>query len=104
MIGVGNLLGVFLILRRHQAAPVYFSLYLPFIVLLYLLDPDPVATANARLASIGAEPDFTANHLAVILTLNVVLVAGCVAYWSRSKRVKAVFGTTGLALLRRSQS
>lgn len=96
--GAGNLLGFFLILRRHPITPSYFSLYLPLLLALNLLNPDLVGTANGRLAAMGSTDVFAPAQIWGVLAVNVVLVAAAVGYWMRSKRVLAVFGTRGLDL------
>jgi len=101
---VGNFTGLALILRRSPTAPAYFTLYLPLLVVLFFLDPDPVATINARLTSLGSPGPVTAVQLGVLIVVNLVLVVLSVAYWSKSMRVEAVFGSRGLSLLRRTHA
>lgn len=97
----GNLAGVFLVLTRNRMAPAFFTIYLPLLMCLLLLDPDPIATANARLAALGSSEEMTPGRMWFVGVMNFALVVLMVAYWVRAKRVQAVFGTRGLALLRR---
>jgi hypothetical protein len=98
VIAVGNLLGVFLILSRNRIAPAFFTLYPLLLVLLYLLDPDPIATVNARLAALDSTGGLAPIQLRVLEVVNLALVALIVGYWAKSKRVQAVFGSRGLGL------
>jgi hypothetical protein len=98
--GVGNLLGIVLILWRSRWAPSFFMLYLPLLVALNLLYPDLLGTANARLAAMGASDGIAPVTLWSLVGLNVALVVVMMVYWARSRRVLAVFGTRGLDALR----
>jgi hypothetical protein len=95
----GNLSGIVLILSRNRLAPAFFTLYPPLLLLLNLLHPDLLATANARLAALGSTDEFGPTQLGLVLAVNVALVVLMVGYWARSERVQAVFGTKGLQRL-----
>lgn len=97
---IGNLSGVCLILRRSRFAPAFFTLYPAVLLLLNFLVPDILAAANKRLAALGASPDLRPGDLVAVLVAGTVLVVTVGLYWSRSKRVEAVFGTRGLGVLR----
>lgn len=99
--GIGNLAGIFLILTRSRIAPAFFTLYPPLLLVLTLSAGDLTGTIEARLAAQGISAELsTPVLLGVLLILNVVLAGLSVGYWSRSRRVQAVFGTRGLRLLR----
>ena len=97
---IGNLSGVFLILGRSRFAPAFLTVYPSVLLLLNLLLPDLVGAANERLAALGASPDLRFGDLVVVVVAGTILVVSVGLYWSRSKRVEAVFGTRGLGLLR----
>jgi hypothetical protein len=97
---VGNLSGIYLILSRNRVAPAFFTLYPPLLVVLTLLEPNLLATANARLAAVGSTDQLSSIQLTALMGVNVVIVALMVGYFVRSERVHAVFGTRGLHLLR----
>ncbi len=96
----GNLSGILLVLSRNRIAPAFFTLYLPALLVLNLSDPDLLGTFNARLAAVGASGELAAAQLWALLAVNIVIVALMEGYWMRSERVRAVFGTRGLGLLR----
>jgi hypothetical protein len=98
----GNLLGIFLILSRSRFAPLFFTLYLPLLFVMNLLIPDLVGTVNARLAVMGSAIEVGASFVWGLLAFNLVVIGLAVGYWTRSERVKAVFGSRGLQLLRGS--
>lgn len=97
---IGNLGGVCLILGRSRFAPAFFTVYPSVLLLLNLLLPDLLAAANKRLAALGASPDLRPDDLVAVVVAGTILVVTVGLYWSRSRRVEAVFGTRGLGLLR----
>jgi hypothetical protein len=101
VIAVGNLSGIFPVLWRSRIAPVFFTVYPVFLLVLTLLDSDLLGTANSRLAAVGATSGVGAVSLAILLAVNVAIVTLMVGYWVKSERVLAVFGTRGLGLLRK---
>ena len=97
---IGNLSGVCLILGRSRFAPAFLTAYPSLLLLLNLLLPDLLTAANKRLAALGASPDLRPVDLMAVIVAGTVLVATVGLYWSRSKRVEAVFGTRGLGVFR----
>ena len=97
--GAGNLTGFLLIVQRRRITPAFFSLYLPLLLALNLLNPDLVGTANARLAAMGSTGEFAADRIWGAIAVNAVLVVVAVGYWMKSQRVLAVFGSRGIELI-----
>ena len=106
VIFIGNSVGLALLSTRNRYAPAYFTLYLPLLVLLFMADPDTIATQVAYAERLGlfdaAEraKNMTEARTRTVLSLSVTAVA--FGYWLRSRRVYAVFGSTGLGGLWRS--
>ena len=103
---IGGSAGLVLIIARSRVAPAYFTLYIPFLVVLFLLDPDPLATRVAYMEVLGdvvGDPsivDEAESTFGLGLSGSIVSSALAWGYMQRSKRVKAVFGSTGLGLFR----
>jgi hypothetical protein len=97
---VGNLAGILLIVTRSRVAPVFFTLYLPILFGSIFLERNLLTSVNARLAALGSTGRLSEMQLVALLAANAVIGVLMVGYWVRSKRVRAVFGTTGLDLLR----
>jgi len=95
---VGHITGLILIVRRNRYTPAYFTLYLPLLLLLTLADPDLAATQMANAELLGTQP-LEGAAVARVASLFVTVIVW--AYWLRSKRVRTVFGSVGLAALRR---
>jgi len=106
---VGGLSGLVLIMTRSRFAPAFFTLYIPFGLVLFLIDPDPAATRVAYAEVLGnllGNPDLVAeieSSYALALTVGFTGMALGLGYMLRSKRVKAVFGSTGLGVFRRDK-
>jgi len=100
---VGHTTGVALIVIRHRYAPAFFTLYIPVLFLLFLLDPDIMATQVAHAERLGFEgasdPDLGPAQAQVRTIFSLVLSVVVWGYWLRSKRVEAVFGRNGLGFL-----
>jgi hypothetical protein len=99
---MGNLLGITLVLSKHRWAPAFITVYLPFLLVLNLLNPDLVGTVNARMAAAGSTGEVDPLVVFGLLAVNLVMIAVWVGYWMKSERVQAVFGSRGLQLLRKS--
>ena len=99
---VGHSTGLILIFKRNRYTPAYFTLYVPLLLLLTLADPDLAATQMANAEILGRQPLEGAAAVARVASLAVTVLIW--AYWLRSKRVRAVFGSVGLGALRRSAS
>lgn len=97
---VGNLAGILLIFTRHRLAPVFFTVYLPILFGSIFLERDLLASVNARLGALGSPDRLSQLQLVVLLVMNAAIAVLMIGYWTRSRRVRAVFGTTGLELLR----
>ena len=102
---VGSTLGYLLIVTRNRFTPAFFVLYLPFAFVLLLADPHPIATYVARLHRFGYS---NMTHVAqdrmqgtIVYAASSVAIIVTTAYWVRSERVRAVFGSNGLRALRR---
>ena len=91
---VGSLAGIFLILTRNRAAPLFFTVYPPLLLGVNLVLPGFRDAVHARLGAILGDADLTGS-----IAVDVVLAGVVVAYWARSRRVEAVFGSRGLQLL-----
>ena len=97
-------------MTRSRFAPAFFTLYIPFGLVLFLIDPDPAATRVAYGEAAGnllGRPNLVTvveSSFALALTAGFTAMALGLGYWLRSKRVKAVFGSTGLGLFRRDGS
>ncbi len=106
---VGGLSGLVLILTRSRVAPAFFTLYIPLLVVIVLLDPNLAATRVAYGEALGdllGDPDIAVeieNSFGLGLTLSITSTALAFGYILRSRRVKAVFGSTGLGLFRRDE-
>lgn len=87
VIAVGNLSGIFLVLSRSRIAPVFFTVYPVFLLVLTLPDSDLLGTANARLAAAGATSGVGVVSLAILLAVNVAIVTLMVGYWVKSEQV-----------------
>jgi hypothetical protein len=103
-VALGNTAGLLLILTRHRYAPAYFTLYLPCLFLLFFIDPDPLMTQAIyeRRLGLASPTDLRrAHNRAVVRTaLSVSMSLAWLVYWIRSRRVRAVFGSTGLGIVR----
>ncbi len=108
---VGGLSGLVLIMTRSRFAPAFFTLYFPFGLVVFLMDPDPAATRVAYAEVLGnlvlGNPDPVVAEIessyALALTVGFTGMALGLGYMLRSKRVKAVFGSTGLGVFRKDK-
>ncbi len=114
---VGGLSGLVLIMTRSRFAPAFFTLYFPFGLVVFLMDPDPAATrvayAEVLVNLVWGNPDLVVAEIesavaeiessyALALTVGFTSMALALGYMLRSKRVKAVFGSTGLGVFRKN--
>jgi hypothetical protein len=102
---IGHTIGLVLIVTRNRYTPTYFTLYLPLLVLIFFADPNTVATQviyAERLGLSTAAERVKSGGQAVTRTVFALSATAVVfVYWLKSKRVRAVFGSTGLEALRR---
>jgi hypothetical protein len=104
VIFVGHTIGLVLIGMRQRYAPAFFTLYLPLLALLLIVDP---LRELVYLEWIGFEFAVHPDGLSEIKPLLIAKLLGrlailgvATAYWLHSQRVKTVFGSKGLDVFR----
>lgn len=97
---LGNSCGLLLILTRHRFTPAYFTFYVPLLVGLFLLDPDPGLTARSYAQRLGVTYPNAPGSFVVHVTIALAASALFFGYWLRSERVRRTFGSNGIEILR----
>lgn len=97
---LGHSSGLLLIVSRHRFTPAYFTLYVPLLLVLFFVDPDPGATARSYAERLGLAYPEGAGTFIVQLTVSLAASALFFGYWLRSERVRRTFGSNGLETFR----
>ena len=99
---LGHSMSLVLIVTRNRYTPAFITVYLALLFFLTIVDPDIAATQVANIETLGISNPPDASFLAGARWVGIATAPILWGYWLRSKRVRAVFGSVGLGVFRRS--